>query len=163
MLVWQSSTATMKAKTQWRNAFKTLEENKFHLVTISHAKILIKRKRRESFQISRPQKIYHPCTLFIGRRCKIYSTNITVWTQTMMGNMKTGGPEQHKESHRWGQKMTEAVSRAPNKEDYQFTQEQVRRLAGRLLQKGDVDSLSASTWTSKKVSTVWANLWLNKL
>lgn len=49
-------TTTLKAKTQSRNAFKVLEENNFHPMTIYHAKIPIKGKdeNKEIFRYSSP-------------------------------------------------------------------------------------------------------------
>lgn len=142
---WRGTTALARnseSKTQRRNAFKLLEESNFCLVTISHAKILIERKR--NVQISMTSKNLSPMYLgHIKAREERFHQHNRVNPDRQCRETERGGPEQHEESHGWGQKETEAVSRAPNAEDHRSAQEWLRRLTGRLLQKGDMDSLSA--------------------
>lgn len=109
-------------------------------MTISHAKILIERKR--NVQISMTSKNLSP--MYLSHRKAL---------QDMLHQHKSVNPDndgrQRKEvvqsstSPTFEGKRKQAVSRAPSADERQSTRERLRGLTGRLLQKGHMDLLSA--------------------
>lgn len=96
---WRGTTAlagNSESKTHRRNAFKLLEESNFRLVTISHAKILIERKR--NVQISMTSKNLSP--MYLGHRKaleeRVHQHNRANPDRQRRRYRKTG-PEQHEE------------------------------------------------------------------